>query len=306
MNINLKDLNSLLCEKILSKKPFSVLRIDNTFGYISQCIHNNTKPSEQFFNETSLSLEGGINPGTKEYFVNEIYPRVLDVMKTCDILGFVDMSLDIEKDKNFLNTFGDKPMYFGHEHIMIMDPIGLLRGGHQIEQKLDPIWLSLLKGKKVLVISTHVESILHQWKQIEKVWGEHIDTIVPYDLVGVIKSPYHPSLDNRQYPNCNTWLDTVKFIKNEIDSYDYDVLLAGCTTSAPIFAEHAKQMGKIGIQTGGVLQLHYGIKGYRWADIEGYKEWRKYFNEYWIYPLEEDAPKNKVASLESHFAYWKK
>lgn len=303
---DLKSINNLICEKIKTGYPFSVLRIDNTFGYASQCLFNNTTPSPEFFNEASIAIEGGINPGTFDYWQSVVYPTVENAIKNCDILGFVDLSLDIQKDISFRNKFGNMPMYFGHENMMIMDPIGLLRGGHLIEQTLNPIWLSLLSNKKVLVISTHAESIIHQWNNIEKIWGDNLDKIVPYDLVGVIKSPYHPALDNRQYPDCNTWIDTVNYIKKEIDTYEYDVLLAGCTTSAPIYADYAKQRGKIGIQTGGALQLHYGIKGYRWADIEWYSPWRNYFNEYWIYPLEEDYPKNKVPSLESHFAYWKK
>lgn len=306
MNINLKDLNNLIVEKIDSGDPFSVLRIDNTFGYVSQSLFHNRQPSNQFFNSVSLALEAGIFPTTLEYY-NE-YVRYMNekAMRDCDILGFADMSLEICEDHEYTKQFGNKPMFFGHENLMIMDPIGLLRGGHLTKQDLDTIWLSKLAGKKVVVISTHVETICKQWENIDKIWGDLKSKIAPYDLVGVIRSPYHPGIDNRQYPNCNAWHESVEYIKKQIDTIDYDVLLAGCTTSASIYAEHAKQRGKIGIQTGGVLQLHYGILGYRWASVEGYKDWHNYYNENWIYPLNEDKPNNynPEFNLESHIAYW--
>jgi len=305
--MNLKELNNLICEKISSKEPFSLLRMDNTYGYVSQCKFRNTLPNEGIFNNISLSYEGGVNPGTIEYFYETIYPTIEQTMKDSDILGFVDISLDIEKDIEYTNQYGKKPMYFGHENLMIMDPIGLLRGGYETTQTLNPLWPSLLKNKKVLVISTHVESIKYQYKRIDKIWGNYRDKIAPYELVGVIRSPYHPDIDDRQYPDCIYWHDTVEYIKKEIDKYDYDILLAGCTTSAPIHAEHAKKRGKIGIQTGGVLQLHFGILGYRWAqNPNGYLPWRRYFNPHWIYPMKEDEPRQKFENFESHFAYWKK
>jgi hypothetical protein len=113
-------------------------------------------------------------------------------------------------------------------------------------------------------------------------------------------------MDNRQPPNCDHWLDSVNYIKELMDTYDYDILLSGCSTSSPLYCDHAKQMGKIGIQTGGTIQIFFGILGYRWTKGIGYENWKQMFNEHWINPLQVDEPQNrqKYISLETNFAYW--
>ena len=86
----------------------------------------------------------------------------------------------------------------------------------------------------------------------------------------------------------------------------YDVILAGNSTSAPFYAQHAKSKGKVGIQTGGVLQLYFGILGYRWTKVPGHNGWSNLYNEYWKYPLKIDEANNreKYKNLETNFAYW--
>jgi hypothetical protein len=308
MHKNFVETNDLISEKLQSGDPFSVLRLDNTMGYVLQCLFNEKPPLPGVFNETSLSFEGGINPGTFEYYYEIIVPKLVESMCESDILGFVDISGEIKLDNNFTCKFGEKPMFFGHDDFMVLDPIALLRGGMHGDTKINTPWTKYLKNKKVLVVSTHCETIKSQWNKIDKIWGDNLDKVAPFDLVGCIRSPYHPLLDDRQYPGCETWDQTVEFIKNEINKYDYDVLIAGSTTSSPIYAEHAKKQGKIGIQTGGVHQLFFGILGYRWAEVEGYKGWREFFNEHWMYPLQIDEAihKDKYKFLESNYAYWKR
>ena len=309
MHKNFVEINDLISEKLQSGDPFSVLRLDNTMGYVLQCLFNETALYPNIFTEKALAFEGGINPGTFNYYYNTIVPQLVESICGTDILGFVDISHEIEKDNTFTSKFGEKPMFFGHDDSIVLDPIALLRGGIHGDLKINDPWTKYLKNKKVLVISTHCETIKHQWNKIDKIWGDNLDKIAPFDLVGCIRSPYHPLLDDRQYPGCETWDQNVEYIKNEIDKYDYDVLIAGATTSSPIYAEYAKNTGKVGIQTGGVHQLFFGIMGYRWS-IEannGYRPWSEYYNEHWTYPLKEDEAqgRSKYLNMESNYAYWK-
>ena len=303
------SLNDLISEKLNSNEPFSLLRLDNTAGYVLQCEFNNILISPEFFSERALAFEGGINPGTHEYYFNTIAPLLRTVMSECDILGFVDISLEIQRDTRFTNTFGEKPMFFGHDSLMVLDPIGLLRGGLCGTFKVKNPWTKYLKNKKVLVVSTHCETIKSQWEKIDKIWGNNLELVAPFELVGCIRSPYHPLLDDRQYPGCETWLDNVEYIKKEIDKYDYDVLIGGSTGASPIYAEHAKKRGKVGIQIGGMHQLLFGILGFRWAPEanNGYRVWAEYYNEHWTYPLKEDEAHHRenFKNQESHYAYWK-
>lgn len=305
MHKNFFEINDLLCEHLQNNTPFSLLRIDNTMGYVIDSLFKGELPVEQFYNENTL-IEGGVFPNSMEYAYKTVVPSNIYAMNNCDILGFVDISGSIKNNPQFTSNFGEKPMFFGIDDINVLDPAGMLNVTGKTEVSVP--WTSCLKGKKVLVVSTHCETIKHQWKNIDKIWGSNRDKIAPFELVDCIRSPYHPLMDDRQYPNCETWAKTVEHILDKIDSYDYDVLIAGSTTSAPLYSLHAKSRGKVGIQTGGVHQLLFGILGYRWTKVEGYKDWHKMYNEHWIYPLEIDEPtnRNKYSFLETNFAYWKK
>ena len=304
---NFFQLNELLSNLLKSNEPFSLLRIDNTMGYVLDYLQKNTTPVREFYNENTL-VEGGVYPNDMNYAYDVVIPKTLEAMTYCDILGFVDLSGDIQRNTEFTNLFGKKPKFYGHDSMLALDPCALLNvdGAHQLENP----WPTYLSGKKVLVISTHAETIKHQWKNMDNIWGWNKNKIVPFELVDVIKSPYHPVMDPNQYPKCNTWEDTVEYIKAKIDTYDYDVLIAGSTTSSPMYAEHAKQQGKVGIQTGGVHQLFFGILGYRWSPEanNGYRPWAKLYNEHWMYPMQIDEPANrdKYKFLETNYAYWKR
>lgn len=305
MHLDFQQANDLIAEKLQSNQPFSCLRIDNTAGYVIDCVLKQTRPLESIYNASTL-IEGGIYPNDVNFAINAVMSKTFNIMQKADILGFVDISNEIRNGP--LSRQFDKPMFFNPD-FYVMDPGALL--GHAekhfgIKKPAVP-WTHYLKDKKVLVISTHADSIKQQWKQIDKVWGDNKDLIAPYELVDVIRSPYHPSMDSRQPPNCSNWFDSVEFIKQQIDTYDYDVLLAGCTTSAPFYVDHAKSMGKVGIQTGGVIQLHFGVYGYRWTKVPGHSEWHNMFNEHWMYPLQSDEAdqRSKHPNLETNFAYWR-
>lgn len=300
---NFFELNDTISEWIKEGTPASLIRIDNTAGYVLDCMSKNTTPVNHFFNENTL-IEAGINPRSMEYVYSYVYPKTLELMKKSDILGFVDISGDISRNTNFLSQFQDKPIFYSGHTYHVLDP-GLLVGEAEVGFVENP-WTQNLKGKKVLVISSHYESIMRQWEKIDLVWGEKKDKIVPFDLVGCIRSPYHPILDDRQYNGCDTFEKLVEYIKKEIDRYDYDVLLTSVSHQSPFYADYAKQQGKIGIQTGGILQLYFGIKGNRWTQNIGYSKWQEMFNEHWIYPLEVDAPQRRkeYSFLETTFAYW--
>jgi hypothetical protein len=304
---NFFQLNELLSNLLKSNEPFSLLRIDNTMGYVLDSLQKNTTPVREFYNENTL-VEGGVYPNNMNYAYDVVIPKTLEAMTYSDILGFVDLSGDIQRNTEFTNLFGEKPKFYGHDSMLALDPCALLNvdGVHELENP----WPTYLKGKKVLVISTHAETIKHQWKNMDNIWGLNKNKIAPFELVGIIKSPYHPVMDPNQYSGCDTWEDTVEYIKRQIDTYDYDVLIAGSTTSSPMYAEHAKQRGKVGIQTGGVHQLFFGILGYRWSPEanNGYRPWAKLYNEHWMYPMQIDEPANrdKYKFLETNYAYWKR
>lgn len=294
--------NDLIAKKLQTGDPFSLIRIDNTAGYVMECLSRGQRPLQEHYNRNTL-IECGVYPTIEEYGFSIVYKLVQQAMDSCDILGFVDVSDTLSRSV-FAKQYISKPTFFA-EDCTVLDPI-VLMGYHEKYGKVKNPWTKYLAGKKVLIISTHAESIKHQWQHMDKIWTDNRQDIAPFQLVDVIRSPYHPAIDTRQYPNCNSWLDSVNIIKNIMDTYDYDVLLSGATTSSPLYVEHAKSQGKIGIQVGGAIQLFFGIIGYRWA-LPAFAQWHRSFNENWIYPLEIDEPQRRkeFQFLESMYAYWR-
>lgn len=299
---NFFEVNDIIADKLQNNESFSMLRIDNTATYVMNCLTKGQTPVHHVFNETTM-VEGGIIPSDVNYAFSVVYPKTIDIMKSCDILGFVDISHQTRNDKEFLDLFPDKPIFFDFE---IVDP-GALTGRSSFGPLENP-WTQYLKGKKVLIISSHSNTINEQWKKIDQIWGDEREKIVPFELVGCIKTPFHPAVDSRQYPNCNSFEEMVEYTKSLIDQYDYDVLLSGVTTQSPFYVEHAKQRGKVGIQTGGIIQLFFGIIGKRWEINYNayYPNGSNMFNEHWIYPLKIDEPQgiDNIRHLETSYAYW--
>lgn len=302
MKKTFNEVNILLRDKILLNENFCLMRIDNTAGYVMDCVYNKTVPVIEFYNEGTL-IEGGIFPHDVQYGLSVVQPKTMEIMFDSDILGFVDISEVLKTNSEFAKQYFDRPVFFKND-CEVLDPIALLK---HFRTTNELPWTTSLKGKKVLVISSHAESIKYQWDNIDRIWGENKELIAPFDLVDVIKTPYSPIWDDRQYDNCEDWEKLIAITKEKIDTYDYDVLLSGVTTQSPFYVSHAKQQGKIGIQTGGTIQLFFGIKGHRWMSHSYYEEWIKTFtNPNWIFPLDVDKPQKQTTfnSLESSIAYW--
>jgi hypothetical protein len=294
---SLQKINNKIIGSFQKNEPFSLIRVGNTEGYFIQSIHNKIEPKAEFFNW--LYATAGVWPVDMNFLSGPWYDVNIQGMKNADYLGFVDISGEINRDHNFMNNFkGEK--FSGLEQIEILDP-GLLLNKDKI---IDP-WTKSLKDKKVLVVSSHKNTIEHQWNRIDSVWMDHKEKIVPFDLIGVVRSPFNPFVDDRQYPNCNSWYDSLQAMKKEIDNYDYDVLLVGAGAYSPALADHAKRNNKIGITLCGAIQIFFGILGSRWVvNQHHYSFWNSLYNEYWTYPLESDLPTNKNNFEIFEKAYW--
>lgn len=295
-------LNSSITSYFLKNDPFSLVRVGNMEGHFLQNIYNKQETSQEFFNW--LSLTSGVFPHDYEYLKNEWAALNFDYINNSDILGFVDVSGAINNDINFKNTFcSNKVTFFGEAEILVLDP-GFLSNQKVLEVDCSNPWTKCLKNKKVLILTSHVKSIQYQLSNIKNIWNNSTDNF-DFEVVSIIRTPYHPNMDDRQYPNCSTWEESLKYLQNEMDKYDYDVALTSGGAFAPGLADHAKNRGKIGITICGVLQLYFGILGTRWTGKHPlYRDWNKMFNNNWIEPISIDLPKNKNIFDRFEKAYW--
>lgn len=87
----------------------------------------------------------------------------------------------------------------------------------------------------------------------------------------------------------SSWRQNLEIIQHQMEDVDFDIALISAGTYAYPIANHAKKIGKIGINCGGELQLYFGVIGVRW---ENTNKVNRYFDSSWIRPGLSERPKN--------------
>ena len=143
-------------------------------------------------------------------------------------------------------------------------------------------WASALEGKKVAIVSGFSETFAKQHKVIRKVFkGVNYPSFEPV----FIKAP----LTQGGVDDGRDWKWHLEKTKETIRESNFDVLLVSAGGYSFHLAAHAKEIGKIGINCGGELQLFFGVMGKRWENSNKVKRYR---NEYWVRPSEDERPAN--------------
>ncbi|MGN0347549.1 MAG: hypothetical protein ACI4DU_09725 [Lachnospiraceae bacterium] len=170
--------------------------------------------------------------------------------------------------------------------------------------RLEPSWTRALAGKKVLVVTSFPESVKHQYARRELLFPGS-DILPEFEL-----STYQAlmTVGDMRDERFATWFEALDYMKREILAMDFDIALLGCGAYGFPLAAEMKKAGKQAVHMGGVLQILFGIMGKRWdgtrtgKDIHIREDIAKYYNENWIYPLEE---KPKEAGKVEYGPYWK-
>jgi hypothetical protein len=143
-------------------------------------------------------------------------------------------------------------------------------------------WSKSLTGKKVLVISPFSKTFAEQFEIIHRIFPSK-----KYH-------DFHPIFI--QAPITQGGLEDGKSSKihlqeivAQISEVDFDIALISAGVYATPISNSVKDLGKIGINCGGELQLFFGVLGERWVES---KKHRKYFNRYWVRPKIEERPNN--------------
>ena len=175
-----------------------------------------------------------------------------------------------------------------------MDVLDIFNCAETID--IESIWISHLKGKKVLVIHPFAQSFRNQFDQLKKL---HRLPILPeFDAVfsappmtqgfSIKKSTYAEQLSN--------YLSQLEEITHEA-SFDFALLAAGAY-GLPI-ANHLKGLGLSSIYVGGTLQLYFGVEGARWAKRENLQKFR---TQNWLrHPMETPPPGSQFIEGKT---YW--
>lgn len=162
----------------------------------------------------------------------------------------------------------------------------------------DP-WSAYLKGKKVLVVHPFVKTITKQYEKRDLLYKD--ERYLPeFDLITLQAVQ---TIAGEKDPRFNDWFEALEYMKKEIEKIDFDIALIGCGAYGFPIAASIKEMGKQAIHMGGVLQTLFGISGARWDSYAGGGRIAKLKNEYWVYPSDEETPRN--ASFVEGGTYWK-
>ena len=155
-------------------------------------------------------------------------------------------------------------------------------------------WTEELEGKTVLIVSPFTDTIKKQYEKREKIWSN--PSILPEYNLKVIKSPLSAGLEESRY---FSWIDGLEDMKEQMSSTEFDVCFVGAGAWGLPLAVHAKRLGRVGLHSGGDLQLMYGIGGGRWDNNAFIKE---NSNDHWTRPSKEETPEGK--RFVENGCYW--
>jgi hypothetical protein len=166
--------------------------------------------------------------------------------------------------------------------------IGRLRGLEPYHISVRP-WSRELAGKRVLICSPFSNTIKQQIPNLKKIWLKYKTSVgielIPDCEFEIVKAPY--GFTKETQAKYISWENVIDGLSREIFKKRFDIAIVGCGGIGLILSAMIKQKGYPVIHMGGPLQYLFGIYGRRWV----LNNWgKKYINEYWVRPLQEDRP----------------
>ena len=158
---------------------------------------------------------------------------------------------------------------------------------------------NVFKNKKILIISSHKNTIE---KQLENINNIHKKKIFHESSKFYI---YKPPQQNGNSNDSNNWIyhfDKYKLDLDKINNniFDFDIALVSSGGFGMIICNYIyKNLNKNVIYVGGALQLYFGINGNRWKNNNFISNIK---NDFWTDVLDIDKPLNPTITENS--AYW--
>lgn len=147
-------------------------------------------------------------------------------------------------------------------------------------------YTQILKNKKILVIHPFIETIRSQYDTRRKELFRD-PSVLPDFTLSLLKSPQTIAGNTDGY---SCWMDAYNDMCTKIDNFDFDIAIIGAGAYGLPLGSYIKRKGKSVLHLGGATQLLFGIKGKRWETEYDFAS--RIFNEYWVYPSENEKPLN--------------
>lgn len=271
-----EEANALIKRYLTSNEPFALCRLGSAEFTLVQLydeyrlFHSNRLPQSNMY---------------------DIFHRNPD-----EVGAWVELLRKDCKDIDVMAYFDDHPI---EEYVIRtscrreMEQIRL----EQIEAMLyEEPWTLALEGKKVLLISPFVDSMVAQYPCIDKIYEGR--KMLPAMELKTLKSVWFSGSPEDDF---ETWFDALNYLYEEAMKIDFDVALLSCSAFGFNLAPMFKRAGKQAIQYGGALQMLFGIRGARW---DNYPPYMKFYNNYWIRPPKDTTPSKGFVKKMDDGCYW--
>lgn len=272
-----EEANELIKSYIRSGKPFALCRMGSAEFSEFQLFDEHL-----LFHTNRLGRSNMFE--TYHYDENEVR-RWTDLIKAdnadIDIMAYFD---DHPAEEYMVKTSCPKEMK-------------LIRLGQLEPLNYDDPWTMELSGKKVLLVSPFVETMMEQYPKMDLLFPDR--KVLPPDIdFKTFKAVWFTGRND----DFATWFDALDYMYTEIMKIDFDIALLSCSSFGYNLAPMLKRAGKQAIQMGGSMQILFGIWGARWDDYPPYLPLK---NEYWVRPPKTEAPKDKKSIEElDNACYW--
>ena len=275
-----EEINNCIKDMILSGNPFLAGRFGATELF---CVRTFDFEVESKYDKVLSQMENwsGFFPSKKE-LGDKFKNLMLDLLPEANVMGIWMLPFE----EYYLNSYGNKQLKT--TYLLDLEPWS----------SPEKPWSAALKGKKVLVIHPFKETIERQYKRREEIFPG-TDILPKFELITLKAVQTVAGEEDNRF---STWFDALEWMYQEAMKIDFDVAIIGCGAYGFPLAAKLKQAGKQAIHLAGATQLLFGIKGKRWEENTAFSYVQKFFNDAWVYPSDEDKPKE--ASKVENGCYW--
>lgn len=286
-------LRDYISRKLSKDEPFVIPRIagvENNFAYLALYLNDQNMNNSVLKNIKHIIPVMKNNAGIKITNVNSIIEysnKYLEAFQNCDLYC------------NWSKFEGGVYKYIRQSHDFIDNKssgkISIWSETLGIFNYIHNPWTIALQNKRILIISSFIESIREKIEYREKIYG--VDLFPGCSFV-FLKPPQTNGInESREFTEeLEEFTQRIKELKDE-----FDVALVSCGGYGNLVCNEIFKMGKSSIYVGGVLQMYFGIYGTRWLKENKYIL-NLYLNEYWTRPKDSEKP-NGFKKIENS-CYW--
>jgi len=280
------SLQNLIKERFKENKPFFIARVS---GAESREMGYSLENKIQMINRDTLRFHAGIciidDEDWKEYV-----EMTMQAFRDCDYLAIWDAQCYLQCPELYQYIKREYP------HLKTI-PAHSLEPYHFMETP-NYIFPTLFVNKKILIITSHANSVLHQLTHIHNIFSPYSLFPDPNNIL-VYKCTIQNGLNSDGY----SWKGHYLKMCIDISKFDFDVAFIGCGGFSNILGHYIfNTLHKSALYIGGPIQLYFGILGNRWVTDSNITKWIHKNGNDWIRPLPQDTPSHPLAV--EHGCYW--